>query len=212
MRFCGFTLIELLLVIAVIGILAAITFGISRGVQNAQARAKAKGELVAIAQALEQYKARYGDYPWHDSEDGDYPNSSGEITNTMLLYALTGRQVLDPQQQPPNRVRMIDDDLDNTEVQRKPKFIDITKFTYTGEENTPEALLDPWGNPYIYWYKWENTPGDWDVFGYHLYSTGPNGSAANDAIKEEIPDLQEGVLSDDFRDVANAQGIIFAGE
>ena len=38
----GFTLIELM-VISVILILAGITFGISRGVQNAQARTKAKG-------------------------------------------------------------------------------------------------------------------------------------------------------------------------
>ena len=86
----GFTLIELLMVIAVILILASITFGISRGVQNAQARAKAKAELATISQALEQFKSRYGDYPWHDSDEGSYPSSSGEVTNGMLLYALTG--------------------------------------------------------------------------------------------------------------------------
>ena len=62
----GFTLIELLMVIAVILILAGITFGVSRGVQNAQARTKARAELATIAQAIEQFKSRYGDYPWHD--------------------------------------------------------------------------------------------------------------------------------------------------
>jgi len=60
----GFTLIELLMVIAVIMVLAGITFGISRGVQNAQARAQAKAELAVIAQALEGFKSTYGDYPW----------------------------------------------------------------------------------------------------------------------------------------------------
>ena len=67
----GFTLIELLMVITVILILAGITFGISRGVQNAQARTKAKAELATISQAIEQFKSRYGDYPWHDSDDSD---------------------------------------------------------------------------------------------------------------------------------------------
>ena len=52
------------MVIAVILILAGITFGISRGVQNAQARAKAKAELAIISQSLEQYKSVNGDYPW----------------------------------------------------------------------------------------------------------------------------------------------------
>ena len=88
----GFTLIELLMVISVILILAGITFGISRGVQNAQARTKARAELATIAQAIEQFKSRYGDYPWHDSDDSNYPTpSNGDMTNTMLLYALTGR-------------------------------------------------------------------------------------------------------------------------
>ena len=47
-RLQGFTLIELLMVIAVILILTGITFGISRGVQNAQARAKTKAELATM--------------------------------------------------------------------------------------------------------------------------------------------------------------------
>ena len=58
----GFTLIELLMVIAVIMILAGITFGISRGVENAKRRSVAKAELTVIAQALEQFKLRHGDH------------------------------------------------------------------------------------------------------------------------------------------------------
>jgi prepilin-type N-terminal cleavage/methylation domain-containing protein len=210
----GFTLIELLMVIAVIMVLAGITFGISRGVQNAQARAQAKAELATLSQAVEQFKLRYGDYPWHDSDDGDYPNSA-EVTNTMLLYALTGRLSMERVAQNGNTtlvVSLVNEDLDHADVRNRPKFIDITKFSMQ-EDSSGEAVafLDPWGNPYLYWYKWEDSPNNWNVFGPHLYSTGPNGSSAKTALEAKI-DSSTGVMSDDYRDVANAEGIIFAGE
>jgi len=222
----GFTLIELLMVIAIIMILAGITFGISRGVQNAQARTAAKAELAVLSQGIEQFKLRYGDYPWHDSQDGEYPNSA-EVTNTMLLYALTGRLSMELQLDPADptksvlEVSLVNKDLDHADVRDRPKFIDITKFSMQ-EDGSGEAVafLDPWGNPYIYLYKWENKENAakddpdkpaWDVFGYHLYSTGANGDSADNAIKTKIDD-DSGVLDNDFRDVANLEGIIFSGE
>lgn len=210
------------MVIAVILILAGITFGISRGVQNAQARAKAKAELAVIAQGIEQFKSRYGDYPWHDSSDGDYPTPrGGDPTNTMLLFALTGRMQMERLANGTLSVNKVADSLDNNQVKANPQFIDPTKFSTSGTADIPDQLLDPWGNPYRYWYKWEATENaaagnpaaqKWDVFGYHLYSTGSKGSSANTAIKAEIPNETTGVLTDDFRDVANAEGIIFSGE
>lgn len=208
----GFTLVELLMVIAVILILAGITFGISRGVQNAQARAKAKAELATISQAIEQFKSRYGDYPWHDSDAG-YPGNE-DVNNAMLTYALTGRLKLeaDPDNGGTTRVVKVDDSLEDEDVEKNPKFIDLSKFSTTGSENSPELILDPWGNPYVYMYKEESDPDQWDVFGYHLFTTGPNGDSARTAIEAEMESEQSGVLRDGFRDVANAQGIIFAGE
>ncbi|MEC7230607.1 MAG: prepilin-type N-terminal cleavage/methylation domain-containing protein [Verrucomicrobiota bacterium] len=203
----GFTLIELLMVITVILILAGITFGISRGVQNAQARSKAKAELATISQAIEQFKSRYGDYPWHQSGGGDSTDN-----NKMLLYALTGRMVLaDPS--PTDNITEIAviEITDETQIDKNPKFLDDSKFSTTKTGQLTTNLLDPWGNPYIYWYKWDNSPDAWDVFGYHLYSTGPKGNSANTAIKAKINN-SSGVFDDDFRDVANAEGIIFAGE
>jgi prepilin-type N-terminal cleavage/methylation domain-containing protein len=200
----GFTLIELLMVIAVILILAGITFGISRGVQNAQARAKAKAELATISLAIEQFKSRYGDYPWHKQGEVD--------TNKTLLFALTGRLVLgdpDPQDSK-NETKALIIDTQN-QIDANPKFLDDTKFSTSLINGETTNLLDPWGQPYMYWYKWDNEPNDWDVFGFHLYSTGPKGSSANDAIKTKI-NISSGVFDDDFRDVANAEGIIFAGE
>lgn len=221
----AFTLIELLLVIAVILLLAGITFGISKGVQNSQARAKSKAELATIAQALEQFKTRYGDYPWRDSNMASYPNlpkpNEAEKPSVMMLYALTGRLAMERGTNDNIVVAKVADSLKNANVLDKPKFIDHKKFsTYDRSDDQPVALLDPWGNPYIYQYKLENQENAargnpdspaWDVFGYHLYSMGPKGQAANSAIKAKL-DATTGVLEDDFRETANSQGIIFVGE
>lgn len=203
----GFTLIELLMVIAVILILAGITFGISRGVQNAQARTKAKAELATISQAIEQFKSRYGDYPWHQGGGGDSTDN-----NKMLLYALTGRMVLADPSPTDNTTEIAAIEVtDEAQIDKNPKFLDDSKFSTTKIGQSSTNLLDPWGNPYIYWYKRDDSPDAWDVFGYHLYSTGPKGSSANTAIKAKFNN-SSGVFDDDFRDVANAEGIIFAGE
>jgi general secretion pathway protein G len=212
----GFTLIELLVVIAVVGVLVSITFGVSRGVQTAQSRALAKAEMSVIAQALEQFKSRYGDYPWHDSGAGDYPTpSGGEENNAMLLYALTGRlkmeRVTDGSGGTKVEVSKVKDELDDDEVVNRPQFIETSKFNVSGDSNEPNQILDPWGNPYIYMYKTEGSSNDWEVYGYHLYSTGPNGAEANETIKAEI-DSSTGVMDPDIRETADAEGIIFAGE
>ena len=195
------------MVIAVILILAGITFGISSGVQNAQARTKAKAELATISQAIEQFKSRYGDYPWHQGDGGDSTDN-----NKMLLYALTGRMVLADPSPTDNTTEIAAIEVtDEAQIDKNPKFLDDSKFSTTKIGQSSTNLLDPWGNPYIYWYKCDDSPDAWDVFGYHLYSTGPKGSSANTAIKAKINN-SSGVFDDDFRDVANAEGIIFAGE
>ena len=213
----GLTLIELLVAISVMLVLSGITFGIFRGVQNAQARAQAKAELAVIARGMESFKALYGDYPWHDSNDSKYPTpTNGDATNTMLLYALTGRMNMQKGNNGSIIVDMISDSLDDNLVKGKKQFIDVSKFSFSGTDEKPNQLLDPWGNPYRYYYKWENlendtnSTGTWDIMGYHLFSTGPNGSTVNDEIRSQIP--HSGVVKDNFRNKVNELGVIFVGE
>ncbi|MGC6424639.1 MAG: type II secretion system protein [Lentimonas sp.] len=210
----GFTLIELLVTIAIILILAGITFGISRGVLEAQARSKAKAELAAIAQAIEAFKLQYGDYPWHDSA-GSYENGYGEPESTMLLYALTGRLTMSRNRDGEVVVEMVSKNLRDSRVLKNPNFLDHTKFTFTGRDTDPKALLDPWGYPYIYKYKSEdaensNPNGEWDHFGFHLVSCGPQGGKSSSALSGQIE--KNGVLKDNYRRVTDPKGIIFAGE
>lgn len=189
----GFTLIELLMVIAVIMILAGITFGISRGVQNAQARAKAKAELAAIAQALEGYKSTHGDYPW--AANGD-----------QLAQALMGwRHFQRGTSGPPAFVPVTS--VPNT----GPKsFIDATKLDYSGDlpatANTAPgtgAFVDPWGSEYVYAYR-TSTTSSWDNFGYVLYSKGADGA--------DTPVDADGILTPAIRDSSDNIDNIYSGE
>jgi prepilin-type N-terminal cleavage/methylation domain-containing protein len=180
----GFTLIELLVVMAVILILASITFGISRGVQGAQARAKAQGELAVLAQALESFKLRHGDYPW-------ITGTTPAIRNQSLTNALTGRKIM--LLEAPNRI--LGGFLADTAVEtaKRSVFIDITRFSTMGTGETMQ-IIDPWGNAYEYHYKTSGTNGNaWDRFGYFLYSRGPSNKTltvqANGQITERPNDI-----------------------
>jgi prepilin-type N-terminal cleavage/methylation domain-containing protein len=59
----AFTLIEMLVVIGIIVILAGLLLPMIMRSYRAGARARIAGDLTAIANALEQYKADFGDYP-----------------------------------------------------------------------------------------------------------------------------------------------------
>ncbi|MGC6455392.1 MAG: prepilin-type N-terminal cleavage/methylation domain-containing protein [Coraliomargaritaceae bacterium] len=167
----GFTLIEILLVIAVIGILASITFGVSNGIRGAQNRARAKSELAVLAQSIEQFKLRKGDYPW---------TQGGEVAEETLLKALLGWKEFE-------RSGADTDFEDITDVPSDgPKsFIDTAQFLVSSVDNPdrdlptentarPDGLvfMDPWGEPYVYKYK---DTDSWENFGFVLYSKGPDG-------------------------------------
>ena len=190
----GFTLIELLMVIAVIALLASITFGISRGVQNAQARAKAKAELAVIAQALEGYKSTHGDYPW--AADGD-----------ELAQALMGWWKFDGTTSPATFVVVSASEVPTAGPR---SFIDPSKLSYSGtlptalnEAPGTGAFTDPWGNEYVYKYKTSATDS-WDTFGFVFYSKGADG------VSVEVG--ADGVLTSDIRNSATNIDNIYSGE
>jgi len=179
----GFTLIELLMGIAILGVLAAITFGVFQGVKDTQNRTRAKAELSVLAQALERFKSKYEDYPW--TAVGSDPSNSdpaGQMmvakeNSAILLNALMGWGRFDLTGSTPN----FDPDMEGVAL------IDVSKFTVrqigsdldyvdypVGGTSAPSGyyLVDPMGNPYVYLNGKAATLSAWENFSYILYSKG----------------------------------------
>lgn len=169
----GFTLIELLMVLAVIGILIGITLGVARSVEEGRNTAAANTQLVALAQALEDYKSHYGDYPWVE-------NSSSITRRETLFKALIGLQ----------------GPKGHTLAPQERFFIEPDRFRLRNPNAETDAagaagnyLLDPWGNAYEYHYKINGNEAAWENPSYVLFSRGSNGEAkANDPGPDGRPD------------------------
>jgi prepilin-type N-terminal cleavage/methylation domain-containing protein len=166
----AFTLIELLMVIGIIAILAAITFGVVKGVNERAAIRQAQTELSSLSQALEAYKLQYGDYP-QAGTGAAAPNATTAGTSTtqyVLFNSLVGK--LGPK---------------GAAIAGK-SFVEISRFTLfssvaadmplaTGNSPVANVFLDPWGRQYAYYYKASATTNPtWTS--YILLSAGPDGN------------------------------------
>lgn len=189
----AFTLIELLVVIAIIMILIGLTLGLVQGAKQRANIARAKSELAHLAQALEDYKRHYGDYPQTGAAAHATAAVAAAIGTTqaeaLLFNALTG--VFGPSR------------FTAADHLNGPVFVDFTRLTPeialptatfavpTGSPPqklvVPNSFLDPWGRRYQYYYRTAapvnaagttNVTNTWQAGGYVLYSVGPDGLEA----------------------------------
>lgn len=173
----AFTLIELLAITAVVLVLMGITFGVTKGVLNQQARSQARAELAMIAQALEEFKLTYGDYPIVAEDDPVGTNANAKA----LTLALTGFLYLKP--------GTVEGSREMIEVDNSKSFIDIEKMNLSEDFGAPltyaqlnedSFLLDPWREPYVYVYHKGSSVNSWDNISYVLFSKGPDREAELD--------------------------------
>ncbi|MEY2880829.1 MAG: hypothetical protein RLZZ15_3209 [Verrucomicrobiota bacterium] len=186
-RHAAFTLVELLTVAALVALLAGIAVGALRGGKGRAAQARARSELAALTNALEEFKRHYGDYP----QLGDFASignltpantTGGPGTGTSqakLFNCLTG--VFGPR------------GFTAADRVNGPSLLDVGRFVVNpaqlaatfqvpvvpGAGQAPvkteqnAGLLDPWGRYYVYYYKSARAPGNWQAPAYVLYSAGP---------------------------------------
>jgi prepilin-type N-terminal cleavage/methylation domain-containing protein len=193
----GFTLVEILAVMAILSLLTAITLPALRGLGERGALARTRAELSLMAGALEVYRRAYGDYP----QTGSFLMASPETTQALrsdhaqarFFNALRG--ALGP------------NCTDGWSSPGGGDFIDFarlsTEFALPADGRTAmcNALLDPWGRRYLYYYKSADNPAVWGAAGYVLYSAGPDG-------RHVPPDPADGNGGRDSRTaVANADNV-----
>jgi prepilin-type N-terminal cleavage/methylation domain-containing protein len=92
----GFTLIELITIVAIIGVLAALTFPAVQSIRVSAARKKARAELHRVQTAIDAYKAHHGFYP-PDNPIPANPPLVNAVTNP-LFFELVGVELVAPGQ------------------------------------------------------------------------------------------------------------------
>ena len=172
--------------VAILALLAAISFGVIRSTKQRANTARAKAELALLSQALEDYKRHYGDYP----QTGPSAANSQRVTGTVGPGANTAQARLFNA-----LIGVYGPSNFNTRL-NGPFLVDITKLTVEvplnnaafavasgsppAKQAVNNAFLDPWGNRYLYFYKVATVPGRpavWTAPSFVLYSTGPDGAS-----------------------------------
>ncbi|WP_193213616.1 prepilin-type N-terminal cleavage/methylation domain-containing protein [Luteolibacter marinus] len=134
----GFTLVELLVVISIIIVLAAMSFG---GIQIAQNKVKGvqtKTAATALYNAIEQYYSEYSKLP-DIGMQGDEMVTEG-ASGQELLTILLGKEEKGSEMENPRQIPFLTAQV--TQIKKKGGLF------YGRNTGQPEGLYDAWGNPF----------------------------------------------------------------
>ena len=149
-KLTGFTLMELLIVIAIIGLLAAIVFASLSSAREKSDVAATQAQLEQIVKAFELFYSNHGDYPPVGSDHCSICEFWGETI-------------------PPNPYW--DGGYDSTAYWYGAQWSDIVNLLVADGVIGPGIVLDPWGNSYLYDKNFGQSCYTWSP----ICSRGPNG-------------------------------------
>lgn len=134
----GFTLVELLVVISIIIVLAAMSFG---GIQIAQKKMKnlqTQTAATALQQALDAFYSEYSRFP-DVGMQGDEMRTEG-AAGEELLTILLGKEDKGTEMQNPRQLNFLS--TKETKIKKKGGLL------YSRSSGRPEGLYDAWGLPF----------------------------------------------------------------
>lgn len=131
----GFTLVELLVVISIIIVLAAMSFGAITIATKKQKAVQTKATVTALAQALDAYYSEYNRMPSVGSS-GDEMTTEGQA-GSELLTILLGKEESSAEMQNPRQIAFLTTNVSTNK--RKGGLV-------YSSGNRVEGLYDAWGN------------------------------------------------------------------
>ncbi|MEI6247748.1 MAG: type II secretion system protein [Verrucomicrobiota bacterium] len=163
----GFTLIELLLVMAIIAILASLTFSLFKAAKNGNNKATAKGEITALTTASEMYKKIYGDYPCRNTgglAGGDDPGFRKDLFDQLVGRKRLVSTAISTGGTSVALKNYNDATLPGGSTRKMKPFLSVGAVKsnddkslglddWTGGAAAAFEFRDPWGNPYDYRYR-----------------------------------------------------------
>ncbi|GBL28066.1 hypothetical protein EMGBS8_20140 [Verrucomicrobiota bacterium] len=163
----GFTLIELLLVMAIIAILASLTFSLFKAAKNGNNKATAKGEVTALSTASEMYKKMYGDYPCRNTgglSGGDDPGFRKDLFDQLVGRKRLVSTALSGGGTSVALKNYNDATLPGGSTRKIKPFLSVGAVNsnddkslglndWTGGAAAAYEFRDPWGNPYDFRYR-----------------------------------------------------------
>ncbi len=141
----GFTLVELLVVVAIIGMLAAIATPMITRARQRASTSTAENRINELTLALEQYQGQFGDYPPSSIEDfyGLSGNGLDEGCESLVLHLST-------QKRGGPFIDWDEDSLENLDQDsvNSPELKLDLDWIFGNDEL--REVIDPWGTPYFY--------------------------------------------------------------
>ncbi len=136
----GFTLVELLVVISIIVVLAAMSFGAANMAINKAKRLQSTNDARNLQQGVENFAREYSRLPDFGAQ-GDEARTEGEAGAELLTILLGKEEVSDSMQ---NKRQIAFVNFKENSNKNKGGLI----YTNKGSGGRPEGLYDAWGNPF----------------------------------------------------------------